>query len=382
MTSNRPLKFLDRILGAVARRYARRARARSRRRPPETWEQAQSILVSKLCCMGDSILALSALRNLKRRYPRARLTVLTSRRAAAVYERHAFIDEIQELPFTGTAGVRDLLRLPAVWNRLRGLRGRRFDLFLDLDLYYRFTPLVPAWLDIPCSAGLLVTGKPDWYDFSMVRGPDQPEASVFQDLLQPLDVPRDFSLFPWPLNRAEEEWAAARLAEAGEAPPGGWVAFFPGASPNWPQKKWPLDYFHRVACGLWDRHRAGAVWLGAAADRAGFSPGDAPPPFIDLIGKTSFHRLAAVLARCRLALGNDSGPLHLADSLGRPVVTIFGPTNPRKWAPLHQPENIVCAGLPCAPCYHLSFMPECPRGRECLTGLLPEKVLSFVNKFF
>jgi ADP-heptose:LPS heptosyltransferase len=380
MTSNRILKGVDRLVG-LAGRTASLVLSRPAAVPPA---QPRAILVSKLCCLGDSVLALYALRNLRARFPEAPITVITSRRVQAVYERHSFIHEVWTLPLTGTGPLRDLAALPAVWRQLVRMRKKSFDLYLDLDLYSRFTSWIPLLLRISFSAGLRVPGKPDWYQYSIDRGRDQPEAEVFQGLLAHFGAGRDFSPYPWALNRAEEEYADASFRGAGPAPAGGWAALFPGSSPNWPQKQWPVHNFRELSRMLWDRHQMGTVWIGSAADRAGLdalSPSASSVPSLDLMGKTTFHQLAAVVRRCRLVVGNDSGPLHLADSLGRPVFTIFGPTNPRKWAPLHQPGHAIHRGLPCSPCYHLSYMPACPYKYRCLAGLGAEEVFAAVNNF-
>ena len=76
--------------------------------------------------------------------------------------------------------------------------------------------------------------------------------------------------------------------------------------------------------------------------------------------------LAAVLRRCRLFVGNDNGPMHMAAALGVPVVGLFGPSDPAEWGPWGKGHHIIYKGLDCRPCFH----PGCSRGEESCMRLI------------
>jgi heptosyltransferase-2/heptosyltransferase-3 len=98
-------------------------------------------------------------------------------------------------------------------------------------------------------------------------------------------------------------------------------------------------------------------------------------PILDLTGRTGLGELAAVFARCRLVLGPDSGPLHLAVAVGVPTVHLFGPASQHRFGPWGPPGKhmVVSTALPCAPCGRLNW-PE-PAEHPCVRTISPEAVL-------
>ena len=104
--------------------------------------------------------------------------------------------------------------------------------------------------------------------------------------------------------------------------------------------------------------------------RSAFPPG---VPVVDVVGGESLIELAALLARCTMYVTGDTGPMHLAAAVGTPVVAVFGPSDPRRYAPLVARRRIVQIhdSLECAPCNRIRLPPERCRGivPDCLAGL-------------
>ena len=86
--------------------------------------------------------------------------------------------------------------------------------------------------------------------------------------------------------------------------------------------------------------------------------------------------LAGLLARARVVVTNDSGPMHLAAAVGTPVVAIFGPTDPGRTAPAGAPSRVLDRYVFCSPC----FLEECPFGHECMKEITPEEVLAALTE--
>ena len=154
----------------------------------------------------------------------------------------------------------------------------------------------------------------------------------------------------------DERGRAAALL-AGLPGDGPVVALHPGAD-HFPAKRWPVDRFALLADRLAERYGARVVLVGG--------PGDVPlaaairervqrAPLLDLTGRLALLETAAVLERVDLMVGNDSGPLHMAVAVGTPVVALFGPSEPRHFAPL-DPRHRVLVG-------------PCLRGRRCVRWL-------------
>jgi ADP-heptose:LPS heptosyltransferase len=99
-----------------------------------------------------------------------------------------------------------------------------------------------------------------------------------------------------------------------------------------------------------------------------------------LTGETGVDELLAVLSRCDLVISGDSGPLHMAVALGRPTISIYGPTDPAIYGPAPRPGQeavVIRRGLHCSPCYTLHATAECPHGQpSCMIDVTVGEVLS------
>ena len=97
---------------------------------------------------------------------------------------------------------------------------------------------------------------------------------------------------------------------------------------------------------------------------------------IVLSGKTSIRELMCIVKRCAVLLTNDTGPMHVAQALGVPVVAIFGPTDPEATSPFGEAQSVIRTDVRCAPC----LLRACPIDHRCMTGISTEQVMSAVMK--
>lgn len=155
---------------------------------------------------------------------------------------------------------------------------------------------------------------------------------------------------------------------------GPWVAVAPGSGN--PLKNWPLAHYYEVTRALAWQYKTRVVWLAGPAEEAWLpylKPLSAAQGHL-LLSHLSLARVAAVLESCSLYLGGDSGLTHLAAAVGAPaVLALFGPTDPRIWAPPGNQVKILtspCDSAPCAPGREIN----CPEA-QCLKNLSPQTVL-------
>jgi lipopolysaccharide heptosyltransferase II len=387
MRSNRLLKSADALTGRAAfaalgaydrLRYALRPSYRQARTSAPA---PSSILAIKLCCLGDGILAVPALRALKVRWPGAKLTMLCTTRDVDAFRRLDFIDDLVLLPVSGLGGPRELLAGGVEAMRiLRRLRAARPELAVDLDLYYRATPVLAYLSGAPLRVGFDTPGfdRAGLFTHSVLRDPDRWELECFLEVVAAAGAHSEDRRLEFPVS--EEDLASARgiLREAGIEEP--YIAMCPGSSRNWPQKQWPAERFREVAQWVSGNHGRGVVIVGASYEREIGERVAGAGKTVNLAGRSSLGETAAILSAAQALVTNDTGPMHLACALGTPVVAIFGPTNERKWGPRGPHDQVVLDDeCPCRPCYTDSYMPDC-QDRRCLECIPAQRVIEALER--
>ncbi|MGD8376584.1 MAG: lipopolysaccharide heptosyltransferase II [Acidobacteriota bacterium] len=341
------------------------------------------LLVRSTNWFGDVVMVSPALRALRRGFPDARLEVLARTSVASAYREHPLVDDvIQE---ERRSGSRRHEGIQGVWRLARELRTRRYDLAVIFPKSIG-TALAPALAGIPRRVGYPTAGR----GFLLTHRVPLPEraaemhhAEFFLGPATWLGCPVDDRSLLFPVPEEERRKAEAFLRDH---PIGGGarIAIHPGASRR--ERAWPAERFAEVA-GRLAAEGASILVLGAEADRAAAATvlRGAGARGIDAVGQGGISRMAALVARCDLFLGNDSGPMHIAAAMGTPTVSVFGPGVPWKTAPFVPADRRreVTRSYPCAPCKQ-DFFRECdpaPSGKPwCLESIPVEEVLAAVRE--
>jgi lipopolysaccharide heptosyltransferase II len=195
-------------------------------------------------------------------------------------------------------------------------------------------------------------------------GPDVPEATADWRLRVPDEARRG---------------AAATLVALPAARP--LIALHPGGGR--PVKQWHPDRFAAAAGTVAREHGAAVLLTGSDDDRpvtdaVAARLGESGIPLLRAPASLDLVVLAGILERCRLLITGDTGPMHLAAAVGTPVVAVFGPSMPWRYAPLPTAHRIVRVDLPCSPCNRIRRPPERCRGHvpDCLDGVAVEPVIA------
>jgi heptosyltransferase-2 len=314
------------------------------------------VLVIRFSSLGDVVLTTPLLRAIRHRHPAAEVTVVVQARFADLLRHNPAVNTI--IPVDPREPARRIA------DRLK---GGTFDARLDLQDSFRSRRLRRLlggrWgvADRRRGARALLL----WLGVD-IYGPYVPVAERYFTAAGALDVRPDGqppAVFP----TGEDEARAADLA------PAGCVALAPGA--RWASKRWPAPYWKALADRLLARGLA-VVAVGGAGERGLLSG----PSIGDAYG-LPLLLTAAVLRRARVVVANDSGLMHLATAVRRPVVTILGPTvRAFGFLPYGVPAQVVERPLPCRPCSAFGGN-HCPLGHHrCMIEIEPEAVAAAVER--
>ena len=342
------------------------------------------ILILKPSSLGDVIQALPVLRLLKLHYPECDIFWWIDSALAPLLEGDPDLAGIVRFERRRWGKPQ---HWPEMLRSIRWLRAQQFDLVIDLQCLLRSGAF--AWL----SRGTFLVGLDEtregargFYDLAVPRKSFHTHAvDWYLSVLPPLGVPvhNNFQWLPerpeissevkrkWPGAFAINPQSAIRNPQL--------ILLLPGA--RWENKRWPAEHFAGLVSLLARKFPAAHFAiigsgedqpLGEAVARA------APERCLNLCGATSLPEMIEWIRLGDLLITNDTGPMHVAAALGKPLVALFGPTEPRRTGPYGQLENVLRLDLPCSPCMKSTCHFEKPE--ECLRALSPALVFERVQK--
>lgn len=340
------------------------------------------ILIIKPSSFGDVIHALPVLNGLRQRFPHARISWLVANSCAGLLEGHPALDEVIRFDrkHYGRLG-RDWRASLDFINFVGDLRSRRFDLVVDLQGLFRsgFFALAAGARHRIGFANAREFGWAFYNHRVQVDNPDMHAVErnyLFAEALGFAAIPIRFNL---PVRADARESVRQLLAQNGIQPGEAYVVAGPGT--RWETKQWPARHFATALSSIASQHALPIVLTGMVDERAVVDQVAAATAghVVNLAGRTSLQELIALVEGCRVALMNDSGPMHLATALNKPVVAVYGPTSAARTGPYGRGENVARLDLPCSPCY-LKKIAQCPHGHRCMRELLPEAVAAQVSR--
>lgn len=329
----------------------------------------QKILVRTPNWIGDAVMSLPAVGALRARFPQSDLVLLSRPWVSELYRHQsAATRQIVYDPQGEHRGTRGFVRL------VRQLRAERFDAAILFQNAFHAAWI--AWCArIPIRVGYDREGRGSLLSETIQAPPAYGHhAYYYLELLFRaglIERPEPIKEVRLRLEPGERVWAARRLDAFGLHGPRFLVGLNPGASFG-PAKRWLLERYADLADRLIGALHADVLIFGSRDEKAlaeGIAREMEHTPTI-LAGETTLSQFIALLARCRLVVTNDSGPMHLAAALGVPVVAIFGSTDERATGPLGPLTRIIKHGVPCSPC----GLRKCPIDFRCMTGVSVSEV--------
>jgi heptosyltransferase-2 len=339
--------------------------------------KARKILVMRYRFIGDTVLTVPFLRNLRHAYPEAHIDLMIEPFSGQVLEGCPYVDrtipfEFKTIHRYSASSQRGKLAGYAHYWQL--LRQEGYDAAFALKRSLSSALLVRA-AGIPRRIGFATEGRTLLLTDPVPYRQDQHEVQNFLDCLRVLDIPvESVALELWP-SEENDALAGKFFSDAG------WkkddLKIIIHAAASLPAKQWPLERFAAVMKVLKDRYGALFVYTGASPDTALYQEIERLGPFngLNLCGKTGLHANLSVYRAAHLFFGVDSGPMHMAAAVGVPVVALFGPTDERKWGPWGSDHTVITKRLSCYPC-----KPHKCADNECMKEISVKEALEAVEK--
>jgi lipopolysaccharide heptosyltransferase II len=305
--------------------------------------------------IGDALMAQPLLARLHEKTPGLHIDVLAPEWVAAVMRRMPEVDDVIAVPFRHGA-----LQLRSRWKIARELRGRGYAQAIVLPNTWK-SALVPFFAAVPLRSGYVGESRYGLLN-QLYRKTGAPMPLHYAALSEP---PGKGPIEPLPGARLhtvpQDIEAVKRRFGVAER----YVVLCPGAEYG-PAKRWP--YFRELS------EHAGlqAVVLGSAND-AEAAQGIRG---MNLVGRTTLDEAIDLIAGAQVVVSNDSGLMHVAAALGRPLVALFGSSSPAHTPPLSPAARVLWLHLECSPC----FERVCPLGHfRCLREIGVETVLKEIQ---
>jgi heptosyltransferase-1 len=355
------------------------------------------ILLIKLSAVGDVVHTIPVLNRLRRRYPDAQIDWLVTSPIAELLRHHPAITDVIEFAREEWSSPWRLTPFVNYARLAASLRATGYDLVVDMHGQLR-TALLAFATGAPVRVGF-DRPRPEVWAASDREFPELARQHAWQGaregswlaythhikvptldlhavdrylnvgpILGLEDGAADFS-FPIPAAasaRIEQLLRGHAIADAQL------LTLAPGTV--WETKHWGSGKFAEVARHFMQKGFA-VTLIGSRRERAVCDKvAELAPGAVNFAGETSLSELAALIRRSTICVTNDSGPMHLAVALGRPVVSVFGPTDPVWIGPYRRENAVLKAALPCSPCY-LRQLSRCPHDHACMHDVSARAVI-------
>lgn len=352
-----PLAWLLRLLSRIPPREPRR------------------ILLIKFFGFGSLIRALPLFRALRRRFPRARLEILTFAENLPLLERFGVFDRC--LTVRAKAGL--LTDLP---RQIARLPLAKYDAVLDMEFFSNFSSFLAFLTQAPVRIGFYL--RRSFRERALTRlvayNASQHISEVFASLGRALEAGPIEPARCGVVREDDRQELNSLLARHGVRRDERIVVVNVNASDLCLERRWPPERFADLCRRLLDAEPARALFIGSGSERPyveSVVQAVGYPSLVNLAGETTLGTLAALLERAALLLANDSGPAHLADLIGTPTVALFGPESPAHYGMRGPKAANFFLGLYCSPCLNAlnSKVAPCGGRNACMRAIPVADVL-------
>jgi heptosyltransferase-2 len=340
------------------------------KRKPRLPKNPKRILVIRLWAMGETILVLPMLRELRRKYPDAEITVLCTKKNSYVFHGQDYVDAIK------TVWTKEI---PLLIPREMG----KYDLCIDTEPHFNISAILARLLS-KFAIGYSYGRRGKLYDAGVHYNDRQHAVFAICDLLSPLGIRfRPKELVPLKWKKEDGEKAESLLEGLGRPV----VGMHPGCGGTAPWREWPEERFAKLADGMLDSGMAGTVIITGTK-----SEGEKVGRIIRMMKNKSKAKsvigippgqLFALISAYGLMVSNDTGPMHVSAAQGVPTIGLFGPNLPERFGPFPPGRNASLYHKEgCSPCInvHKGEFLDCRHGGKCMKKITVDEVFRAARK--
>jgi len=341
----------------------------------------KKILVVRYRFIGDTILTLPFLKNLRLAYPETQIDMLVAPKSGEIIENCPYVDNFiyfdttKKHKYENGAGEKK-----SFWHYVKKLRAEKYDKAYVLKRSLSSALLV-FLSGIKERVGFDTEGRGFLLTKKIPYDHNKHESQCFLDVLRADGIEIKDETFENGLNPAAKEKVDKLLAEKTDM---NLKRVIVHATATNAGKLWALENFAQVTEYLINEKNAQVFFIGTDFDKNTYdkmlemikTPLNRQP--INLCGQLNLQESLALTAQVDLLIGNDSGNLHMASSVHTPVIGLYGPMPFNKWYALGDNNTLLKADLPCMPC---ELRKKCPNGHACMKGISVESVKTAADKY-
>lgn len=322
-------------------------------------EKVKNILVIKFFGMGSIILAGPLLRALRAKFPKAKIMILTFTSNREICERIAEIDEVVTVDSSGFMKV-----ARSMFKAIAYLKKKRCEISIDLEFFTKFSTIIQymCWAKVRVGYFIIQQGlllrmlwRGNLLTHNVYFNPHRHVSEVFLALGQKIGADtEDMSLPVIKTSENDRRNLNGLFSSLGIQQDDGFVVMNINASSLCLERRWPADRFAELAKRILLSYNTRIILIGDAHDApyvdTFMEMAQHDSRIINLSGKLDIGMLIALLEKARLLITNDSGPLHIAVSIGTATVSLFGPEIPERYGPVGKKHGVLCSKVYCSPC--------------------------------
>ncbi len=372
------LRLLDYLIGRVSLFIFYIFRIKTEYRPNMP-VAVKRIICIKLWGLGNLTIIYPLLYKIKERFPEAKITFITFDLNKGFLENNKAIDQIVYFDLT-----RNVPRIIKQFFRLlKAMKKEKSDILINFELMNNLSGLFSYWVNSSLTLGITDKHRNIFYDYNIDNDQRGHISEIFSNLLQPLGINSSYHYSDFEIP-AEAKSEVGNLLSSFKIEK--FICIHPGTSDNFKGKRYDRQYFTELANLIISEYNVPLLFTGTDKERSliediikGVSWKD---KVVNSAGKLNKWEFIEILRRSYVVISNDTWAAHIAASFSKNLVVFYGPTSPRRYAPLRTNSIIFYKNFSCSPCIGNHYINrECRRNFACLS-FSPQEAFSRISERF